>query len=119
MGTKVRVLCIEDNPVIHSLMRRILEQNGFGFVGAREGREGLDQARAHKPDLILLESGTSRVDGWDVYRQIKADDELCDIPVIMVLPYAQQVDRDLGPDGYIAKPFYPSELLSKIYAVLG
>jgi DNA-binding response OmpR family regulator len=79
--------------------------------------------RQEKPDLVLLDLMMPGVDGWEVYRQIKADDELKHIPVIVVTAKAQSIDRVLGlhiarVDDYITKPFGPSELLHSIDRVL-
>jgi len=124
MERKKKVLCIEDEPEMISLIRLILERKGFAFVGAVGGKEGLEAVRREKPDLILLDLMMPGVDGWEVYRQIKADEEFKDIPVIVVTAKAQSIDKVLGlhiakVDDYITKPFGPQELLDSIYRVLG
>jgi DNA-binding response OmpR family regulator len=118
-----RVLCVEDEADMIDLMRLIIERKGFEFMGARGGQAGLDLIRQEKPDLVLLDLMMPGVDGWEVYRQLKADDELKDIPVIVVTAKAQSIDKVLGlhiarVDDYITKPFGPSELLQSIDRVL-
>jgi DNA-binding response OmpR family regulator len=124
MSDKKKILCIEDEKEMIDLMRLILERRGFDFVGAEGGEEGLDKIRAEKPDLILLDLMMPGVDGWEVYRQLKADQELKATPVIVVTAKAQSIDKVLGlhiarVEDYITKPFGPQELLESINRVLG
>jgi two-component system response regulator VicR len=124
LATKSKVLCIEDDKEMMDLLRLILESKGFDFVGAEGGREGLDRVRAERPDLILLDLMMPDIDGWQVYRQLKADDELQSIPVIVVTVRTQGIDEALGLhlgeiEGYITKPFSQTELLDSINRVLG
>lgn len=124
MGEKKRILCIEDEPEMIELIRIILEKRGFEVKGAVGGKEGLEKARSEKPDLILLDLMMPEMDGWEVYRQLKNDEELKNIPVIIVTARSQNIDRILGlhiakVDDYITKPFGPSDLVESIKRVLG
>lgn len=119
-----KVLCIEDDPEMIDLIKLILERRGFRFIGAVGGREGLEAITREKPDLVLLDIMMADIDGWDVYRQMKADERSKDIPVIVVTAKAQSIDRVLGlhiakVDDYVTKPFGPAELLRSIDRVLG
>lgn len=119
MPDQKTILCIEDEPEMIDLMRLILERRGFRFVGAEGGQEGLDLLKEVNPDLVLLDLMMPGIDGWEVYRQIKADDELKDIPVIVVTAKAQSIDKVLGlhiarVDDYITKPFGPQQLVESI-----
>jgi DNA-binding response OmpR family regulator len=121
---KKRVLCIEDHPEMIELIRLILGREGFEVEGAVGGREGLKAIQERPPDLILLDLMMPDVDGWEVYRQIKADEELRKIPVIAVTAKAQSIDRVLGlhiagMDDFITKPFGPKELTASVRRVLG
>ena len=121
-GTK-KILCIEDEKEMIDLMRLILERKGFEFVGAEGGPEGLKLIAEEKPDLILLDLMMAGMDGWEVYRQLKADEKLKDLPVIVVTAKAQSIDKVLGlhiarVDDYLTKPFSPSDLLRSIERVL-
>ncbi len=123
MGEKKHILCIEDEPEMIELIRIILEKKGFEVEGAIGGEEGLEKARAKKPDLILLDLMMPEMDGWEVYRQLKSDDELKNIPVIIVTARSQSIDKILGlhiakVDDYITKPFGPNELVESIKKVL-
>jgi DNA-binding response OmpR family regulator len=121
---KKRVLCIEDHPEMIELIRLILGREGFEVEGALGGREGLKAMQERPPDLILLDLMMPDVDGWEVYRQIRADEELRQIPVIAVTAKAQSIDRVLGlhiagMDDFITKPFGPKELTASVRRVLG
>jgi two-component system response regulator VicR len=123
MTDKRRILCIEDEPEMIDLIRLILERKGFDVLGAVGGQEGLDAIRREKPDLVLLDLMMPDVDGWEVYRQMKADDELQKIPVVVVTAKAQSIDKVLGlhiakVDDYVTKPFGPNDLLESVERVL-
>jgi DNA-binding response OmpR family regulator len=118
-----RVVCIEDEPEMIDLVSLILGRKGFDVIGANGGVEGLETVRKEKPDLILLDLMMPDMDGWEVYQQIKADEELRQIPVIVVTAKAQSIDKVLGlhiakVDDYITKPFGPQELLESVEKIL-
>ena len=118
------VVCIEDEPEMIDLVKLILGRKGFDLVGAVGGREGLETVRRLKPDLVLLDLMMPDMDGWEVYQKMKADDELKDIPVVVVTAKAQSIDKVLGlhiakVDDYVTKPFGPQELLHSVRKVLG
>lgn len=122
-GRRIKVLCIEDEPEMIDLVKLILERKGFQVVGAIGGREGLAVIRREMPDLILLDLMMPDLDGWEVYRQMKAEEALKDIPVIVVTAKAHDIDKVLGlhivkVDDYITKPFGPQELLDSVEKVL-
>jgi len=119
-----RVVCIEDEPEMIDLVRLILGRKGFQVIGANGGVQGLETVRREKPDLILLDLMMPDMDGWEVYQQIKADDGLKAIPVVVVTAKAQSIDKVLGlhiakVDDYITKPFGPQELLESVEQLLG
>jgi two-component system response regulator VicR len=118
-----KILCIEDEPEMIDLIKLILERRGFEVLGAVGGKEGLEVIRRELPDLILLDLMMPEIDGWEVFRQMKADEQLKDIPVIVVTAKAQSIDKVLGlhiakVDDYVTKPFGPQELLKSINKVL-
>ena len=117
------ILCVEDEPEMIDLIRLILGRRGFEVKGATGGVEGLRMVREEKPDLVLLDLMMPDMDGWEVYQQIKADENTKGIPVIVVTAKAQSIDKVLGlhiakVDDYIAKPFSPQDLLNSIEKVL-
>jgi two-component system response regulator VicR len=120
---KKRILCIEDDPEMINLISLILERKGFQVIGAVGGAKGLEAIRREKPDLILLDLMMPEVDGWEVYRRVKADDRLRNIAVIVVTAKTQSIDKVLGlhvakVDDYITKPFGAQELLESVKQVL-
>ncbi len=121
---KKKIVCIEDEPEMIDLVRLILGRRGFELIGAVGGREGLETIRQIKPDLVLLDLMMPDMDGWEVYQHMKADEELRNIPVIIVTAKAQSIDKVLGlhiakVDDYITKPFGPQELIESVNRVLG
>ena len=118
------ILCIEDEPEMIELVRLILERKGFRVTGALGGAQGLEALRKEKPDLILLDLMMPDIEGWEVYRQMKADPTLAGIPVIVVTAKAQSIDKVLGlhiakVEDYLTKPFNPQQLLGSVTKVLG
>lgn len=124
MNAKIRrVVCVEDEPEMIDLYRLILNRRGFEVIGAQGGVEGLEAVRQRQPDLVVLDLMMPDMDGWEVYKQLKADARTHDIPVIVVTAKAQSVDRVVGlhiaqVDDYISKPFHPQELLDSVEKVL-
>jgi two-component system response regulator VicR len=121
---KKRILCIEDHPEMIELIQLILQRRGYVVEGAVGGREGLVAISRNKPDLVLLDLMMPDVDGWEVFRQMRADEELKRVPVIAVTAKAQGIDRVLGlhiagVDDYIAKPFSPKELIESVERLIG
>ena len=120
---KKKVVCIEDESEMIDLVKLILGRKGFDLTGAMGGREGLEAVRRIKPYLVLLDLMMPDMDGWEVYQQMKAEEELKDIPVIVVTAKAQSIDKVLGlhiakVDDYVTKPFGPQELLKSVERVL-
>ncbi len=123
MADKKRILYIEDEPEMIDLTRYVLEREGFELLGAVGGLKGLEAIKREKPDLVLLDLMMPDIDGWEVYRRMKADQELADIPVIIVTAKAQSIDKALGlhvakVDDYITKPFGPRDLVNSVRRVL-
>ena len=121
---KRSVVCIEDESEMIDLIRLILGRRGFELTGATGGVEGLEAIRRVKPDLVLLDLMMPGMDGWEVYRRMKADAMMKTIPVIIVTAKAEGIDEVLAKhiakvDDYIKKPFSLQELLQAIERVLG
>jgi CheY-like chemotaxis protein len=121
--TKKTVVCIEDEPEMIDLIKLIVERGGYEMIGALGGREGLDIVRKHRPDLVLLDLTMPGIDGWEVHRQLKGDDDLKDIPVIVVTALTRSAASARGPlnevADYLTKPFAPHKLVGSIDKVLG
>jgi DNA-binding response OmpR family regulator len=106
------------------LVRLILERRGYIVDGAVGGREGLEAIERRLPDLILLDLMMPDMDGWEVFRQVKAREGWKDLPIVVITAKAQEIDKVLGlqiagVDDYITKPFAPSELIGSVERFLG
>ncbi len=117
------VVCIEDEPGVIGLIRLILERRGLKVMGAGNGVEGLEVIRQVKPSLVLLDLMMPGMDGWEVYRRMKADAMMRTIPVIILTAKAEGIDEVLAKhiakvDDYIKKPFSLQELTQAIERVL-
>jgi len=120
----VYVLYIEDERPVIDLVRDALRLAGYKVVGATSGQQGLDLMRERKPDLLLLDLMMPDINGWDVYREMKTDETLADIPVIVVSAKAPDYDNviieDLPPvEDYISKPFDVEDLIRSVNSLLG
>jgi two-component system response regulator VicR len=118
-----RLAYIEDEIEMIDLVRLILGRHGLTVLGATGGREGLELIRKELPDLVLLDLMMPDMDGWDVYHQIKSEERIRDIPVIVITAKAQDIDKILGlkvakVQDYISKPFSPQDLVNRIEQVL-
>ncbi len=123
MENSKRLVYIEDDAEMIELVRLILGRRGFDVIGAAGGWEGLDIMRREQPDLVLLDLMMPEMDGWEVFQQMKSDEALRHIPVIVITAKAQTIDRVLGlhiakVDDYISKPFSPPELITSVERVL-
>ncbi len=121
---KARILCIEDEAGMRDLLRLILESDGYLFLDARDGLEGLEKMRCEHPDLVLLDLMLPDVDGAELLLRKKQDPSIRDIPVIAVTALASPFDqimwrRRTEIKAYVTKPFMRKQLLATIERVLG
>jgi CheY-like chemotaxis protein len=118
-----RILYVEDNDDNVYMLKNRLERRGHAVLVARDGRAGVEAARAELPDLILLDLGLPVIDGWEAARLLKADERTRAIPVIALSAHAMAGDRgqalEAGCDDYDTKPVDFARLLGRIEALLG
>jgi two-component system, OmpR family, KDP operon response regulator KdpE len=116
---KPLVLMIEDDPQIRRFLRAALAAEDYQFHEALTAEEGIAQAAARQPDLVLLDLGLPDRDGLDVIRGIRLWSQM---PIVVLSARGQEKDKiaalDLGADDYVAKPFAVGELLARIRAAL-
>ena len=102
------ILYVEDNLENRILVQRILEAEGYTFLGASNAHEGLALARSHHPDLILVDINMPEVDGLTMTKELKSDARFENVPMIAVTANVMRGDRErtlrAGCDGYIQKP---------------
>ena len=117
-----KILIVEDNELNMKLFHDLLEVHGYSTLQTRDGREALDLARQHHPDLILMDIQLPEVSGLEVTKWIKEDDDLKSIPVIAITAFAMKGDeekiREGGCEAYIAKPISVATFLQTIEDVL-
>ena len=121
MGKK-KILVVDDEKDLVATLAYRLEANGYEVIKANDGQEGLDKAKSEKPDLIVLDLMLPKIDGYKVCRILKFDEKYKHIPIILFTARAQESDiklgQEVGVDVYLAKPFEPDILLSKIAELL-
>ena len=115
----MNVLLIEDNELNRDMLTRRLERKEFIVSCAEDGQSGIDMAKNEMPDIILLDLSLPIIDGWNVARQLKADANTKDIPIIALTAHAMKGDRekalDAGCDDYDTKPVNLQALLDKMH----
>ena len=114
-----RVLVIEDDTDIALSIRIVLTRNGFDVSSAADGRQGLRDFHAGRPDLVVLDIGLPTLDGWQVLERIR---DVSDVPVLMLTAHGQEGDKvrglNGGADDYLTKPFGNRELAARVHALL-
>jgi CheY-like chemotaxis protein len=116
------ILVVEDNELSRDALSRRLARRGYRVVLAVDGEEAVSIGRAERPDLVLMDLGLPRVDGWEATRRLKADPTTQRIPIIVLSAHAMTNDRDkaleAGGDDFDTKPIRFQQLLAKIEALL-
>lgn len=119
---KPRVLVVEDDRAIVTLLQYNLEKAGYDVAIAMDGEEALIAAAERKPDAVVLDWMLPGMSGIDVCRQLRRNVGTKDVPVIMVTAKGEESDKirglDSGADDYVAKPFSPAELVARVRAML-
>jgi two-component system, OmpR family, alkaline phosphatase synthesis response regulator PhoP len=114
-----KILVVDDEKKIVSVVRGYLQQAGFAVVTAYDGQEALTVFRTEKPNLVLLDLNLPIIDGLDVARTLNRESSA---PIIMLTARVEETDRliglELGADDYIVKPFSPREVVARVRAVL-
>lgn len=112
------ILVADDDPDILSIVSMSLEASGYTVHKATNGREAVDLAREHHPDLVLMDMMMPVVSGYEAVKEIKADDDIKDITIVGLSAKAMASDMerasDVGIDGYITKPFRIAQVLSVV-----
>ena len=118
------ILFVEDNPAIQKTFGEILTQEGYQVISAADGEVGISLAKKEKPDLILLDLILPKKDGFEVLKELKAEEQTKEIPVIVlsVLEGSEDIQKaiETGANSYLVKSDYtPEELIKKVKEVSG
>ena len=120
MADPVRVLVVDDDPKIRTVVRRGLAYEGYRVVEAASGEEGLEKAREHLPQLVVLDVMMPGLDGLEVTRRLRAAGD--EVAILMLTARDEVADRvaglETGADDYLVKPFSFEELLARVHALL-
>lgn len=116
MPRQKKILAVDDERHIVRLVQVNLERAGYQVIAAFDGKEALKKVEADRPDLIVLDVMMPHMDGFEVLKRLKSNDQTKDIPVVMLTAKAQDADVfrgwASGVDCYLTKPFNPIELLT-------
>ena len=114
-----KILVVDDERKIVSLVRAYLEREGYDVIEASAGHEAVEASRRESPDLVVLDIMLPGLDGWEVCREIRRFSE---VPIIMLTARDEDADKlvglELGADDYVTKPFSPRELVARVRTVL-
>jgi two-component system alkaline phosphatase synthesis response regulator PhoP len=129
MKQKHRILIVDDNHSLVLATERVLQKDGFDVLTAYDGLEGLEKARAEKPDLIILDIMMPKMDGYEVCHQLRSDPATAQIPII-ILSAKGEVDTkksapilglkevytayDLGANNFLTKPVTANDILDAV-----
>ncbi len=117
-----RVLVVDDQESLRSLIRMNLELEGIEVVEATDGHDGLEAVQRCRPDLVTLDLVMPRMDGLTAAAALRADPDTADLPIVMVttstLPAHLSRARSIGVDAYLTKPFDPDDLVHTVQGLL-
>lgn len=119
---KKKVLIVDDDPNVIRSLSFILEKEGYIVIAASDGEEALRKIKEELPHLIILDIMLPKIDGFQVYKRLKANAKTKGISVIILTAKGEEKDkrlgRELGVDAYITKPFDIDALLSEVRKIL-
>jgi len=117
-----RILVVDDEIYIVHILEFSLTMEGYSILTASDGEEALRVIDSERPDLVVLDIMMPKLDGYEVCRRLRQDEQFCDLPVILLSAKGRPIDREAGlqagADDYITKPFSPRKLLEKIRELL-
>jgi two-component system, OmpR family, alkaline phosphatase synthesis response regulator PhoP len=115
-----KVLVVDDEQSIVTLLKYNLEQAGYTVVSAMDGEEGINLAAAENPDMMILDLMLPKLDGIEVCKQLRQ--RKIDVPILMLTAKDDEFDKvlglELGADDYMTKPFSPREVVARVKAIL-
>lgn len=120
---EIKILVIDDDPFILDMYVLKFKDQGFQIDIATDGKIGLEKIKSFKPDMVLLDVVMPKMDGFDVIKKLKEENEPCPFKILFLTNFGQKEDVErgmrLGADGYIIKAhFTPSEVVAKVKEIL-
>jgi phosphate regulon transcriptional regulator PhoB len=119
---KTKILVVDDEKDILELVSYNLKKEGFQIETSHNGEEALQRIRSARFNLIVLDLMLPGIQGMELCRTLKSDDDTASIPIIMLTAKSEELDKilglEMGADDYITKPFSPRELIARVKAVL-
>jgi len=116
------VMVVDDSLTVRRVTQRLLEREGYRVMLAKDGVDALEQMQQAKPDLMLVDIEMPRMDGFDLTRQVRGDEQTKDIPIVMITSRTADKHRNhalgLGVNAYFGKPFQEPVLLAAILGLL-
>lgn len=113
-----KILLADNSPTIRNVTLSLLKKHGYQVFSAQDGAEALKKAKADRPDVIFLDDSITILDGEQVLRELKRDQDLKDVPVVMLLsknePERKEQLRQMGGDFFIFKPFNPAQIIDSV-----
>lgn len=117
-----KILVVDDDPEIVGFVEMTLKEAGYEVFTAENGKEGVKQAKAHRPDLVLLDLAMPVMHGYEVCHALRADEELKTVKIIVTSGKSYPVDirnaKNAGADHYMVKPYGLAQLLDTIQGML-
>ena len=117
-----KILIVEDNQDSRELVVKVLKNRGYQTIEAADGEEALEKTATERPDLILLDISIPKIDGYEVAKRLKSQEEFKDIPIVALTAHAMKGDREKvivsGFEGYISKPINVRELPDQVRSYL-
>jgi two-component system alkaline phosphatase synthesis response regulator PhoP len=122
-----KILIVDDDPDLVEAVSIILESKGYAVAAAYGGVEGLEKAKTENPDLIVLDVMMPDKDGYEVCKELKADEKYRSIPILLLTAvvskisstkYTQQMGMETEADDYVDKPVEPDELVRRIEVLI-
>jgi CheY-like chemotaxis protein len=113
------VLVVDDEPVLRTIVREILHEEGYAVIEAADGRVMLEMMERERPDLVLMDVMMPGVDGREAYRQLRSRPEHQDVPVVMMSAAVPSHGLDPSIAGFMAKPFDLNQLVELVVRLIG
>jgi len=117
-----KVLVVDDEEDYLNILNLLLSAEGFKVDTAADGKDGFEKLKSQQYDLAIIDINMPRMDGYTLCREIRSDDKLKNLPVIMLTVRSRDEEQvwgfDVGSDEYLTKPFEPSVLVAKVRAVI-